>query len=105
VPSGSHGFLPSAAGAETNVLRYFSPAKVLFVAILVTATWMLLKWVRGFLDRLEKHNPRLRFMLRQVEPSLRMPSGSAQSCYRRRFSPLRRTPFSRPWDRLPSLLV
>jgi small-conductance mechanosensitive channel len=33
---------------------------------------MLLKWVRGFLDGLEKHNPRLRFMLRQVEPPLRI---------------------------------
>jgi small-conductance mechanosensitive channel len=66
------GFIPSTAGAETNVLRYFSPGKVLFVAILVTATWMLLKWVRGFIDGLEKRNPRLRFMLRQVEPPLRI---------------------------------
>ena len=72
MPSGSHGFIPSTAGAESSVLRYFSPGKVLFVAIVVTATWMLLKWVRGFLDGLEKHNPRLRFMLRQVEPPLRI---------------------------------
>ena len=57
MPSGSHGFIPSAAGAESSVLRYFSPGKVLFVAIVVTGTWMLLKWVRGFLDGLEKHNP------------------------------------------------
>jgi hypothetical protein len=72
MPSESHGFIPSAAGAQSNVLGYLSPGKVIFVAILVTATWVLLKWVRGFLDGLEKHNPRLRFMLRQVEPPLRI---------------------------------
>jgi MscS family membrane protein len=72
MPGGSHSVLPSAGGAETNVLRYFSPGKILFVAVLVTATWILLKWVRGFLDGLEKHNPRLRFMLRQIEPPLRI---------------------------------
>jgi hypothetical protein len=36
---------------------------------------MLLKWVREFIDGLEKHNPRLR-----------------------------RMPFSRPWDRLRSAI-
>lgn len=72
MPGEPHGLIPSAAGGESNVLGYLSPGKVLFVAILVTAAWMLLKWMRGFLDGLEKHNPRLRFMLRQVEPPLRI---------------------------------
>jgi hypothetical protein len=33
---------------------------------------MLLKWVREFIDGLEKHNPRLRVMLRQAEAPLRI---------------------------------
>lgn len=57
---------------ESGVLQYFSPGKILFVAVLVGGTWTLLKWLRGFLDRVEKINPRLRFMLRQVEPPLRI---------------------------------
>jgi MscS family membrane protein len=64
--------IPSATGVEGNVLDYLSPGKVLFVAILVAGAWVLLKWTRGFLDGLEKLNPRLRFLLRQVEPPLRI---------------------------------
>lgn len=61
-----------SAPGGSSVLQYFSPGKVLFVAILIGVTWTLLKWLRGFLDRLEKINPRVRFMLRQVEPPLRI---------------------------------
>jgi hypothetical protein len=57
---------------EARVLAQIAVWKILFVVVLVAVTWMLLKWVRGFLDRLEKHNPRLRFVLRQVEPPLRI---------------------------------
>jgi small-conductance mechanosensitive channel len=64
--------LRSASDTDGNLLGYFSPGKVLFVAILVSVTWVVLKWMRGFLDGLEKHNPRLRFMLRQIEPPLRI---------------------------------
>ena len=67
-----HEFPARAAQAEPNILGYLSPGKVFFVAILVTGTWLVLKWARGFLDGLEKHNPRLRFILRQVEPPLRI---------------------------------
>ena len=64
--------IPSTTGVEGNVLDYLSPGKVVFVAILVAGAWVLLKWMRGFLDGLEKLNPRLRFLLRQVEPPLRI---------------------------------
>jgi small-conductance mechanosensitive channel len=57
---------------ESKVLFQWTMGKALFVAVLITATWVLLKWMRGFLDGLEKHNPRLRFFLRQVEPPLRI---------------------------------
>jgi MscS family membrane protein len=66
------GLAPLMAGDKSNVLAHLSPGKVLFVVVLIAATTVLLKWTRGFLDRLEKHNPRLRFMLRQVEQPLRI---------------------------------
>jgi MscS family membrane protein len=65
-------FAPATEGVEGNVLQYLSAAKILFVAVLIPGAWVLLKWMRGFLDGLEKVNPRLRFMLRQVEPPLRI---------------------------------
>ena len=58
--------------SESSLLAHLSPAKMLFVIVLITATWVLLRWIRGVLDGLEKHNPRLRFLLRQIEPSLRI---------------------------------
>lgn len=57
---------------EARVLAQLALWKVVLVAVLVAGTWILLRWARGFLDKLEKHNPRLRFLLRQVEPPLRI---------------------------------
>jgi small-conductance mechanosensitive channel len=57
---------------QAKVLAQIALWKVLLVALLVAGTWGLLKWMRGFFDRLEKHNLRLRFVLRQIEPPLRI---------------------------------
>src|SRR5215472_4728789 len=57
---------------EARVLAQLALWKVVLVALLVVATWLLLKWMHRFLDRVEKHNLRLRFLLRQVEPPLRI---------------------------------
>lgn len=57
---------------EGNLLAQLSPIKIFVVVMLVVVVWVLLKWVRGFFDRMEKHNPRLRFLVRQVEPPLRV---------------------------------
>jgi small-conductance mechanosensitive channel len=62
----------SAKAPQSSVLGSLTPAKIFFVVVLITATWLLLKWTKGFLDGLEKHNPRLRFLLRQVEPPVRI---------------------------------
>jgi MscS family membrane protein len=59
-------------GGEANVLAQLSLVKILIVVVLVVAAWVILKWIRGLFDGLEKHNPRLRFLLRQVEPPLRV---------------------------------
>jgi small-conductance mechanosensitive channel len=67
-----HSLPPAPVQTGSPLSSYFSPGKILFVTILIAATWVLLKWMRGILDRVEKYNPRLRFMLRQVEPPLRI---------------------------------
>ncbi|MBB5328777.1 mechanosensitive ion channel family protein [Tunturiibacter gelidoferens] len=64
--------LPLTQGGEANVLAQLSLVKILIVVVLVVAAWVLPKWIRGLFDGLEKHNPRLRFFLRQVEPPLRV---------------------------------
>src|ERR1700723_1490168 len=63
------GFNPQS---ESSVLALLSTGKTLFVVLLIGATWALLRWLRGVLNGLEKHNPRLRFLLRQIEPPLRI---------------------------------
>ena len=55
-----------------RLLAQLSTGKVFFVALLIAATWLLLKWLRGFFAGLEARNPRLRFLARQVEPPVRI---------------------------------
>lgn len=55
-----------------KLLSQLSTAKVFFVALLIVATWLVLKWLRGFFAGLEARNPRLRFLARQVEPPVRI---------------------------------
>lgn len=66
-----HG-IPQMTPGEANVFAQLSPVKIFFVVVLVVAAWVLLKWVRGFFERVERHNPRLRFLMRQIEPPLRI---------------------------------
>ena len=72
MPAQGNPMSPFTPGNESSLLTHLSVTKVLFVAVLVAATFVLLRWIRGFLDRLESGNPRLRFLLRQVEPPLRI---------------------------------
>ncbi len=59
-------------GQEGNVLSQITAGKVLFAALVIIGTLVLLRWVRGLFNRLETGNPRLRFLARQVEPPLRI---------------------------------
>lgn len=56
----------------SKVLTQLTLGKVLFVAFLIAITWIVLRLLRGFLDRLERYNPRMRFLVRQIEPPLRI---------------------------------
>jgi small-conductance mechanosensitive channel len=72
MPGEEHGMSQFTPGSESSLLTHLSATKILFVAVLVAATFVLLRWIRGFLDGLERGNPRLRFLLRQVEPPVRI---------------------------------
>jgi small-conductance mechanosensitive channel len=72
MPGSEQGISQLTQGSEANLLAQLSMIKIFITVILVVAAWVLLKWVRGFFDKLEKHNPRLRFLVRQVEPPLRI---------------------------------
>src|SRR5271156_6895668 len=72
MPGEEHGLPSFNPESQSSVLAHLSPTKTLFVVILIGATLALLRWLRGLLNGLEKHNPRLRFLLRQIEPPMRI---------------------------------
>jgi MscS family membrane protein len=57
---------------KDKLLSQLTTGKLVMVAILIAATWLLLKWMRNFFAGLEARNPRLRFLARQVEPPIRI---------------------------------
>ena len=57
---------------ESKLIAQLTFGKLLFAVLLVTATWVLLRWIRGFFLRLETHNPRIRFLANQLQPPLRI---------------------------------
>jgi small-conductance mechanosensitive channel len=59
-------------GGQSSVVAQFTIGKVLFAGVLLAATWMVLRWLNGVLDRVSSQNVRLRFLLRQIEPPVRI---------------------------------
>lgn len=57
---------------EAKVITQLTTGKIIFAALLIVGTWILLRWLRGFFNGLEARNPRLRFLARQVEPPVRI---------------------------------
>ena len=58
--------------SQPSVVAQFTIGKILVAVVIIAATSMLLRWMNGVLDRLSSHNVRLRFLLRQIEPPLRI---------------------------------
>ena len=48
---------------ESKLIAQLTIGKLFFAVVLITATWLLLKWIRGLFQRLETHNPRMRFLV------------------------------------------
>jgi small-conductance mechanosensitive channel len=64
---------PAAAKPPTpNLIASLQIWKIFLVGLLIAGAWALLKWTRTFVERLEKGNPRLRFLLQQIQPPFRI---------------------------------
>jgi small-conductance mechanosensitive channel len=59
-------------GHESSLVAQFTIGKILLAVAVIGGTSVFLKWLNGFLDRLASQNVRLRFLLRQIEPPLRI---------------------------------
>jgi small-conductance mechanosensitive channel len=57
---------------QSLILTQLTIGKLLFAAALIAGTWMLLRWISASLERVSSHNVRLRFLLRQIEPPVRI---------------------------------
>jgi small-conductance mechanosensitive channel len=57
---------------ESKLIAQLTLGKLFFAVLLITGTWLLLKWIRGLFQRLETHNPRMRFLVNQLQPPLRI---------------------------------
>lgn len=58
--------------SESKLIAQLTLGKVVFAILLIGATWLLLKWIQGLFQRLETHNPRVRFLANQLQPPLRI---------------------------------
>jgi small-conductance mechanosensitive channel len=58
--------------AESRVISQITFGKLLFAVVVITIAWLLLKWMARFFQRLETHNPRLRFLANQMQPPIRI---------------------------------
>jgi small-conductance mechanosensitive channel len=59
-------------GEESKLIAQLTFGKIVFAIVVVISAWLLLKWLQGFFQRLETHNPRLRFLANQLQPPLRI---------------------------------
>ena len=57
---------------QPPIVAQITVGKILFAVALLVCTWILLKWINSLLERVSTHNVRLRFVLRQMEPPLRI---------------------------------
>jgi MscS family membrane protein len=57
---------------SSKVIAQLTLTKLLMAAVVISAAWLLLKWMARFFERLETHNPRMRFLANQMQPPIRI---------------------------------
>src|SRR5215472_14438039 len=62
----------SPMSGESRVIAQITIGKLFVAIVVIFATWLLLKWIARFFQRLETHNPRLRFFANQMLPPIRI---------------------------------
>lgn len=55
-----------------SVVAQLTFGKILFAVLVLAGTTIFLRWLKGFLEGATRHNTRLRFLVRQIEPPLRI---------------------------------
>lgn len=56
----------------SRVIAQITIGKLFVSVVIISLTWLLLKWMAQFFRRLETHNPRLRFLANQMQPPIRI---------------------------------
>jgi small-conductance mechanosensitive channel len=71
------------AGPEADVFRYFTLGRIAAVVGILTATWLIIRYATKLLDALSLRTPRARFVVKWVEPVLRIALwfGAAFACF------------------------
>ncbi len=55
-----------------NVLQFFTPGRVFSVALILFVTWLLIRYAGKFLNMIGARGPRARFVVKWIEPILRI---------------------------------
>ena len=58
--------------AEAKAITQLTFGKIAFAMLLICAAWVVLKWLRKFFSRLGSLHPEIRFLVRQIEPPVRI---------------------------------
>jgi small-conductance mechanosensitive channel len=57
---------------DKSLLSQVTPSKILLIVGVFIAVWLLLKYLQRFFDALAQSRPRMRFLLRMLEPLIRI---------------------------------
>lgn len=59
-------------GQETEILRYFTLGRIASAGLTLLAAWLVIRYSAKFLDIVSAHSPRARFLVKGIEPVLRI---------------------------------
>jgi MscS family membrane protein len=57
---------------QTDLFQYFTPARVVSVVLVLAVTWLVIRYTSQFLNMLASRGPRARFVVKWMEPILRI---------------------------------
>lgn len=60
------------SGRRLDLLQHFTPGRLVWVALLLAGTWLLIRYSVRLLEALGTRGPRLRFAVKWVQPLLRI---------------------------------
>ena len=61
-----------APAQQLDILRYFTPARIFSVVLILFGTWLLIRYAVKLLNTIGTRGPRARFVVKLIEPALRI---------------------------------